>query len=150
MSNHLFPVKLASFMNALVSEGVLKKQEALFISSPNSLKYPDDGKIRIPLISSEIHSAVKSIEDLDDYFDTKNPKNDVNSLRKRLSFIDYNSGDFSFINICENTAFEMYDFDGNLVFAQKVTGLRGYLAAALEVELLVMLLESSGQKITMM
>lgn len=150
MSNHLFPVKLASILNALVEEKAFEKREVLLTTSPNSLKYPEDGKIRIPLISSEIHSAVKSIEDLNDYFDTKDPKNDVNSLRKRLSFVDYKNDNFNLINICEQTALEMYDYEGYLVFAKRVTALKGYISAALEVELLVMLLEASGKKVTMM
>lgn len=135
MSNHLFPLKLNALLSRLIDTQVFRDN----IAPPSLTSAPVDGKTRLILFSSEIHAASAKYPELEAY--------DPLGLRKRLAVPTHcnNIGIF-----CSQTMFEVYSCKGDLVLSQQVTEIPGYLSAALEVELLVMLLEVQGVKIDMM
>lgn len=134
MSNHLYPVKMAGIIKYLMSTEVFDNRR-----SPNdTIKSADDGKFRVLICSSELNSAIKvepDFKDLDQY-----------GLRKRIAV----PMEGTLLGLCEGTMFEVYDIHGNLIKSEKLCEVRGYLAAALEIELLVMMLKHNGLEISMM
>lgn len=134
MSNHLFPVKMAGIIKYLANTETFN----LRYSPAGTINAPDDGKFRVLVCSSELNHAIKNEPDFKDL--------DQFGLRKRIAV----PSDASFLGLCEETMFEVYDIDGVLIKSEKLCQVTGYLAAALEVELLVMMLKHNGVDITMM
>lgn len=133
MSNHLFPVKMAGIIKRLMYTNTFINRK-----SPADTVKTDDDKLRIMLYSSEVNHAISTepdFKDLDQY-----------GLRKRIA-IPQNA---TFLGLCEGVMFEVYDINGDLIKSQPLCQVRGYLAAAIEVELLVMLIKELGEEIIMM
>lgn len=140
MSQHLFPVKLFSMLELILESEAFQNNTRTSTFYLPLTNYPEDDKARLVLCTPEIHSAVSSMEEF------KNHSDKV-SLRKRLAVPK--SSDF--LTIAEGTKFEIYEGnDCELVFSKPVTELKGYVSAAVEVELFRIILQSKGVNLNML
>lgn len=140
MSQHLFPVKLFSMLELIVKSEEFEKNTRTATFYLPITKYPEDDKARLVLCTPEIHSAVSSMEEF------KNHPDKV-SLRKRLAVPE--SSDF--LTVAEETNFEIYAGDEcELVYSKPVIELKGYVSAAIEIELFRIILQTKGVDLNML
>jgi len=134
MNNHLYPIKLHTLLKNLVDTEVFRSR---IPPKEIRLNSPDDDKTRVMLFANEVHHAVCQLPDLKVI--------EPISTRKRLAIPNKR-----WLGHCwVGAMFEVYTCEGELIYSQPVEEVKGYLSAAIEVELLSMLLESHGHKIDM-
>jgi hypothetical protein len=131
MKRHLFPLKLHGIVHRLIDSDAIKRR----LPPPDITKSPDDGKLRYMLFSSELNASLPEIEGYPNH-----------QLRKRIAI----PKDYTFIAGIEDVMFEIYDIKGDLIYSEPVVRVSGYMSAAIEVELLLLLLEVQGVKIDTM
>lgn len=145
MNQHLFPVKLFSMLKLIMESEAFEKNtrtQTLHLPMPS---YPEDNKARLVLCTPEIHSAVSSMDEFKNYSDKV-------SLRKRLAV----PKNVDLLTVANEAKFEVYegdDYKGNkskLVFSKPVTELKGYVSAAVEIELFRIILQSKGVNLNML
>lgn len=125
MSNHLFPLKLCQLLNLLHDSEVWKMKQ--HHNRHDHIKAPPDGRIRILLHSPEIQGSCNG------------------QFLYRLAYMPGSASE-----MMESAVLELYDPNGDLAQATRVTFLEGTVALALEVEMLVDVLRNGGCKIVML
>lgn len=134
MANHLFPMKLFVILNSLIGKQKFEEQKTS-LACRYELQIPEGSEDLYFLYSSEVHNAVHKI--FGDHY--------VYS-RKRLSVpMNFTVADIDKVKL------EIYSrFDGSLLHSEPMVQIQDYLAAAIEVELLSILLREKGIYVPMM
>ena len=131
MKRHLFPLKLHGIVSRLIGSNAINSR----LPPDGITQSPDDGKLRYMLFSSELNASLPELEGYPNH-----------QLRKRIAI----PNDYTFVAGIKDVMFEIYSIDGKLIYSEPVMQVAGYLSAAIEVELLLLLLEVQGVKIDTM